>query len=123
MSDDAGRPLVDLRARTKAFALRVIRLVQSLPRTPVGRVLGDRALRSGTSIGAHYREASRGRSTAESASELNTGIQELDEAMYWMELIVEAGLVKPARMTAIQDEADQLLRILVAMTKNAKRGC
>jgi four helix bundle protein len=75
----------DLRARTKAFALRIIRLYSSLPKITEAQVLGKQLLRSGTSVGAHYREATRARSPAEFISKIEVGLQELEETVYWLE--------------------------------------
>src|SRR5262245_43354069 len=111
----------DLRARTLHFALRVVRMYSSLPKSEVARVLGHQALRSGTSVGAYYREGSRARSTAEFVSKIETAIQELDETLYWLELIVGSQLVKAARLAALQAEAHELLAILTASVKTAKR--
>jgi four helix bundle protein len=115
-----GGELVDLRTRTKQFALRVIRLYGALPNTTVAQVLGKQALRSGTSVGAHYREGHRARSTAEFVSKLEVGIQELDETAYWLELIVESGTLPQDRLADLLDEANQLTAILVTCVKNAK---
>jgi four helix bundle protein len=79
----------ELKRRTKAFALRVMTLVDHLPNNSKGRVLGDQLLRSGTSLGANYRAACRSRSTAEFISKLGNVLEEADESAYWMELIVE----------------------------------
>jgi four helix bundle protein len=79
----------DLRTRTKQFALRIIRLYGALPSGNVAQVLGKQLLRSGTSVGAHYREGCRARSTAEFVSKLEVGLQELDESAYWLELLVK----------------------------------
>jgi four helix bundle protein len=111
----------DLNDRTKQFALRVIHMYASLPKSDVARVLGHQALRSGTSVGAHYREGHRARSTAEFVSKIETAIQELDETKYWFELIVGAELVKAARLAALQAEANELLAIFTASVKTAKR--
>jgi four helix bundle protein len=118
MSDEQ----VDLRTRTKQFALRIIRLFGALPNTTVAQVLGKQALRSGTSVGAHYREGHRARSNAEFISKLETGLQELDETSYWLELIVEAGIFPQGRLSDLQDEANQLTAILVTCVKNAKQA-
>ena len=77
MNEEGGR-LVDLRARTKAFALRIVRLYASLPKTTEAQVLGKQLLRSGTSVGAHYREAHRARSDAEFVSKIEIALAELD---------------------------------------------
>ena len=111
---------MDLRDRTKQFALRIIRLYTCLPKSTEAQVLGKQVLRSGTSVGAHYREAHRARSTAEFISKLEGGLQELEETAYWLELLVEAGLVPETRMGSLLEEADQLTAILVTCVKNAK---
>ncbi len=85
----------DLRQRTKEFALRIIRLYGTLPRTTESQVIGKQVLRSGTSIGAHYREANRARSNAEFSSKIGVALQELDETAYWLELLAEIGIVSP----------------------------
>jgi four helix bundle protein len=107
--------------RAKAFALRIVHLFTSLPRTDVARVLGRQMLRSGTSVGAHGREAFRGRSTAEVISKLEVAIQELDETMYWLELLVQAEIVSAERVESLLAEANELLAILVASVKTMKR--
>ena len=110
----------DLRQRTKQFALRIIRLFAALPMTTEAQVLGKPLLRSGTSVGAHYREATRSRSTAEFVSKIEGGLQELDESAYWMELLVESNMVGASRLGDLQREADELTAILVTCSKNAK---
>jgi four helix bundle protein len=113
--------MTDLRTRTRAFALRVVRL-STLPKTTEAQVLGKQVLRSGTSVGAHYREAHRARSTAEFISNFESGLQELDETCYWLELLVESGIVpREERLAVLIDEADQLAAILVTCVKNAKQ--
>jgi four helix bundle protein len=108
------------RLRTKQFALRIIRLYASLPKTTEAQVLGQQALRSGTSVGAHYREATRGRSNAEFISKLETGLQELDETAYWLELLVEGGVVPAHRLQDLLQETEELIAIFVTVVKNAK---
>jgi len=100
--------------------LRVIRLYSALPKRTEAQVLGKQLLRSGTSVGAHYREASRARSDAEFISKLEGGLQELAESIYWMELIVESEIFPVAQMTDLIGEANELAAILVTCTKNAK---
>src|SRR5262249_13939624 len=121
MKDEGNGKPVDLKARTKAFALRMIRLYSAMPNTVVAQVIGRQLLRSGTSVGAHYREASRGRSTAEFVSKIECALQELEEAAYWLELVSESGLLKPARLSAIQREVEELTKILTTCVKNAKQ--
>lgn len=111
---------VDLRTRTKQFALRIIRLYRALPDTSVAYVLGKQLLRSGTSVGAQYREGYRARSSAEFITKLEIGRQELDETAYWLELLVEGGIISAERLADFQDEASQLTAILVTCVKNAK---
>jgi four helix bundle protein len=115
-------PSKDLRTRTKQFALRIIRLYGALPDSSVAQVLGRQLLRAGTSVGAHYREGFRARSTAEFISKLETGLQELDESAYWLELLVEGGIMPAAKLEDLQDEVNQLITILVTCVKNAKGG-
>jgi four helix bundle protein len=83
----------DLRIRTKAFALDVIRLFSSLPKTSVAQVLGKQLLRCGTSVGAQYREATRSRSRAEFVSKIESALQELEETTYWLDLLAESGTI------------------------------
>jgi len=114
----AGRP--DLKVRTKAFALRVIDLASSLPRTGAGQVIGGQLLRSGTSVGAQYREATRARSDAEYASKVSSALQELEESSYWMELLAESGTVDGERLRGLMAEAEELTRMLVTCSKKAR---
>jgi four helix bundle protein len=111
----------DLKKRTKQYALRIIRLYSSLEKNAVAQVLGRQLLRSGTSVGAHYREASRGRSVAEFVSKMEGGLQELDETAYWLELLVETKAVSAKRLAPLMDETEQLLSIFVASVKTSKQ--
>lgn len=104
-----------LRSRTKQFALRVMRLVRSLPNTPEARVIGSQVLRSGTAIGANYRAAGRGRSRAEFAAKIGVVLEEADETVYWLELLVEGGVVAEKRMAALLREAEELVKIFATM--------
>ena len=112
----------DLASRTKEFALRVIRLYTALPNSTEAQVLGKQLLRSGTSVGAHYREAIRARSNAEFISKLEGGMQELEESSYWLELFVEAEIISAEKLNPLMAEANELMAILVTCTKNAKVG-
>lgn len=114
-------PLLDLRARTKAFALRILRLYSSLPRKAEAQVLGKQVLRSGTSFGAHYREAKRARSNAEFVSKMECGLQELEETVYWMELLAESKIIEPTRLQALLKEAEELTAIFVSSVKTVKQ--
>lgn len=111
----------DLRERTKQFALRIVRMYSVLPNGPVAWVLGKQVLRSGTSVGAHYREASRARSTAEFVSKIEGALQELEETRYWLELLVDAKLLPSSRLQSLLAETDELTAILVSSAKTAKR--
>jgi len=114
------KPL-DLKLRTKAFALRVIRTYATLPKSnTVAQVLGKQVLRSGTSVGANYREASRGRSKAEFISKFGDCLKEIEETDYWLELLVESGSVAPTQMAGLLDETRQLTAIFTTIDKNAK---
>ena len=106
----------DLRIRTKEFARRVARVFRALPaRDRVAQVWGDQLLRAGGSVGANYREAQRGRSTAEYVSKLGDCLREADEALYWLELIEEEKLLSPARLASLKDEASQLIAIFITL--------
>ncbi|MCH8979842.1 MAG: four helix bundle protein [Armatimonadetes bacterium] len=106
--------------RTKSFALTIIRLYSSLSKDTLSQTLGRQAMRSGTSVGAHYREAYRARSAAEFVSKLEGGLQELEETCYWHELMSESGVVEAEAVAPILDEAEELIRIFVASVKKAK---
>jgi four helix bundle protein len=111
----------DLKPRTKVFALRVIRMYSKLPKNDtVAQVLGKQVLRSGTSVGANYREASRGRSKAEFISKIGDCLKEIEESEYWLELLVDSGCVLAARMAELLDETRQLIAIFTTIDKNAK---
>jgi four helix bundle protein len=112
----------ELKERTFEFGVRVVRAVESLPRDDVGRTLGRQLLRAGTSVGANYRAAARARSRADFVAKLGVVEEECDEASYWMELIVALKLLKPTRLANLAKEADELLAIIVASIKTARRG-
>lgn len=109
-----------LRDRTKSFALRIIRMFGALPKTTEAQVMGKQVLRSGTSVAANYREASRARSDAEFLSIMGIVERELDETALWLELLVESGIVTTRKMSDLQQETDELLRITVQSIKTAK---
>ena len=110
----------ELKDRTKAFALRVIRLVEALPTGRTTDVIGRQLLRAGTSVGANYRAACRGKSRKDFVSKLGTVEEECDESLFWMELLVEAGLVPLDRLAELMTEADEILSIIVASRKTAR---
>ena len=100
--------------------MRVIRLYGALPKTTDAQVLGKQLLRSGTSVGAHYREAIRARSVAEFVSKIEGGLQELEETSYWLELLVESGIVSADRLVELRKEAEELIAMFVSSVKTAK---
>jgi four helix bundle protein len=110
-----------LRERTKAFALRIIKMYCRLAKSTEAQVLGKQALRSGTSVAANYREASRARSDAEFISKLGVVEQELDETLLWLELLVESGIVPETKMADLHQEADELLRMTITAIKTTRR--
>ena len=92
-----------------------------MPKTTEAQVLGKQVLRSGTSVGANYREATRARSTAEFVSKVGVGLQELEETDYWLELLADSGIVPEARLTDLRNELNELTAILVSSVKTAKK--
>src|SRR5687768_17020228 len=113
---------VDLKERTRQFALRVVPLYCALPKSSAAQVLGKQALRAGTSVGAHYREAARARSQAEFISKLEVALQELDETDYWLALIADSEIIPRQRLTELLAEIQELTAILVASVKTAKKN-
>jgi len=112
----------DLRQRTKAFALRVIRLVDSLPRRRSADAIGNQLLRSGTSVAANYRASCRARSLADFIAKMGIVEEEADESAYWMELLIESGLAPETRPAGLLGEANELVAITVASIRTAKKG-
>ena len=110
----------DLRKRTKDFALRIIRMYVALPKTTEAQVLGKQVLRSGTSVGANYREAYRSRSHAEFIAKAGDSLKEIEETAYWLELLEESGIVKAARLHDLRRETDELIAIFVSIIKKAR---
>ena len=113
---------IELKKRTKQFALRVIRLIAALPKTVEGRAIANQLVRSGTSVGANYRAACRGRSKPEFVAKLGTVEEEADESAFWMELIIEGQLMKPKQVELLLQEANELLAIMVSSRKSASSG-
>jgi four helix bundle protein len=110
-----------LKRRTKQFALRVIRLIEALPRTRTAQVVGDQLLRSATSVAANYRAACRARSQADFVHKLGIVEEEADESLFWLEMVVETDLMPAARVQELIQEADELTAIFVASRKTAKK--
>lgn len=109
-----------MKERTKAFALRVIRLAGSRPRDRASEVMGRQLLRSGTSVGANYRSACRSRSDKDFMARMGLVEEEADESMYWMELLVQSKLVRRELVEDLLGEADEIVRIVVASIKTVK---
>ena len=112
----------DLKDRTKMFARRVLRLIDSLPKNRQGWIIGDQLGRSGTSVGANYRAACRGRSRAEFIAKLGTVIEEADESAYWLELIIEEKILKADLVKPLWEEAQEITAIMVTSRKTAESG-
>jgi len=111
---------IELKRRTKAFGLRIINLVGELPRGVVPDTIGRQLLRSGTSVGANYRAACRARSTADFISKMGIVEEEADESFYWLEMLIDAGIIKAKRLEALLSEADELVSIAVSSIKTAR---
>jgi len=114
-------PQVDLKDRTRAFALAVIRLVDDLPRGRSADVIGSQLLRAGTSVGANYRAACRARSRKEFLAKLGIVEEETDESQFWLELVEERRLADAERVSSLSDEARQLVAIVVSSIRTARR--
>ena len=112
----------ELKKRTKQFGLRVIQLVESLPKTKTATAIGNQLLRSGTSVGANYRAACRGRSKAEFIAKLGIVEEEADESAYWLEMLVEAKVLKADSVAGLLAEADELTAIMATSRKTARQN-
>lgn len=110
----------DLKVRTKQFALRIIRLYTSLPKTTEAQVIGKQVLRSGTSVGAQYREAQRAKSDADFINKVEGSLQELDETGYWLELLKDSGIFPAEKLESLLKETDELTAIFVTIVKKVK---
>jgi len=110
-----------LKKRTKDFAIRIVKLSQALPKTDVGRTLGRQVLRSGTSVAANYRAVCRARSRAEFVSRMAVVVEEADETVFWLELLVDAGVVPLRRLDSLIKEANELLLLSAASLRTAKQ--
>lgn len=113
-------PPYDLSERTKDFALRIIRLFDSLPATEVARVLGRQLLRSATSVGAHYREAQRAKSGPDFVSKIEGALQELEETRYGIELMMGAEILPAFQLESLFEESTELIAIFITIAKKAK---
>ncbi len=115
-----AEPKRDLRHRTKAFAVRVVKLVDALPATRAAGVIGQQLMRSATSVGANYRSACRGRSQAEFIAKLGIVEEEADETIYWFELLIETGLVPEAMLKDLIREANEITAMVVASIRTSR---
>ncbi|MBI4810545.1 MAG: four helix bundle protein [Ignavibacteriales bacterium] len=109
-----------LKERTKQFAIRIVNLFRSLPRTDEARTIGKQILRSGTSIASNYRAACRARSKVEFISKMGTVVEETDETVLWLELLIDTKIIKKEKMSNILQEANELLAIFAASQYTAK---
>jgi len=109
-----------LRTRTKAFALRIIRMSQALPRSREANVIVQQVLRSATGMAANYRAAGRSRSKAEFIAKIGVVVEEADETVFWLEMLADSGIVQPAQLQGLLDEATQLVAIFTASRKTAR---
>ena len=112
----------ELLTRTKAFGLRILKLMDHLPRNTSGRPIGSQLVRSGTSVGANYRAACRSRSRAEFAAKLGVVAEEADETVYWLEVIRDGNLLPAKKLTELLKEADELTAIFTAGRRTSSRN-
>jgi four helix bundle protein len=114
------KPADELKMRTKKFAIRIVKLFQALPHRDDARTLGKQLLRSGTSVGTNYRAVCRSRSKAEFLARLGIVVEEIDETVFWLELLVESNIVSQQRLGSLQQEAKELLAIFASSQLTAK---
>jgi four helix bundle protein len=112
----------ELKQRTKAFAIRIVNLFRSLPRSPDAQTLGKQVLRSGTSVAANYRAVCRARSKGEFIAKMGIVVEEADETVFWLELLSETGIVSVQRTQELMKEANQLVAIFGASLRTSKGG-
>ncbi|QBG48423.1 four helix bundle protein [Verrucomicrobia bacterium S94] len=110
----------ELRIRTKQFALRIMKLVETLPNTVAGKAIANQLMRSGTSVGANYRAACRARSNAEFIAKLGIVLEEADETEFWLELIMDGQLLPKDKVESLKKEAAQITAIMAASRKTAQ---
>ena len=111
----------DLRERTTEFALRIVRMYSNLPKTTAAQTLGKQVLRSGTSVGAQFRESQRAKSDADFINKLEGVLQEADETAYWLELLVKSEIVSAGKLEALRKETDEIIAILVTIVTKVKK--
>ena len=114
-------PAEELKVRSKRFAIRIVKLFRSLPRTDDARIIGKQVLRAGTSVAANYRAVCRARSKAEFIAKIGIVVEEADETTFWLELLVDTEIVRESRMRGLMNEANELLAIFAASQYTARR--
>ena len=119
---NALQKAAELKQRTKDFAIRVVKLYRSLPHTPDAQTLGKQLLRSGTSVAANYRAVCRTRSKADFISKMGVVLEEADETVFWLELLIETGVLNADRTSALLKEANELLAVFGASLRTSKQG-
>ncbi|MEO5720057.1 MAG: four helix bundle protein [Chthoniobacterales bacterium] len=122
MNAECGTRNTELKQLTFEFGVRVVRLVEALPRSATAQVIGRQLLRAGTSVGANYRAAKRARSRPEFVAKLGICEEECDESIYWIELLIALGVVKESRAAELCQEANELVAILVTSIKTAREN-
>ena len=120
MVDTALDKALNLQERTKGFALRIIRMFRLLPKTQDAQVIGKQVLHSGTAAAANYRAACRARSKTEFIAKIGIVVEEMDETLFWLELLVDAQIVPSGKMRQLTDEANQILAIFAASQRTAR---
>jgi four helix bundle protein len=122
VSAELGTRSSELKERTFDFGVRVVRLVESLPKGTTTQVIGRQLLRAGTSVGANYRAAKRARSRADFIAKLGIVEEECDETIYWIELLIALDVLKPSRVSDLLTEANELVAMVVASIKTARQN-
>jgi four helix bundle protein len=110
----------EMKKRTKRFAIAIVRFAQTLPKDSITAIMTRQLVKSGTSVGANYRSSCRAKSDADFISKMTTAEEEGDETLFWLEVLVEAEIVRAAEVAGLLDEADQLVRIIVASIKTKR---
>lgn len=113
---------IELKNRTKSFAIRIINLYRSLPKNEESRIIGKQILRSGTSVAANYRAVCRSRSHADFIAKMSIVVEEMDETLFWMEILIHAKIVTSSRLASLQNESDELMAIFAASLQTAKQN-
>lgn len=116
------RQAVELKDRTKAFAVRIVRLIRALPPGMESRVIGHQLIRAGTAVAANYRAVCRSRSRAEFLAKMSIVLEEADESAFWLELLVDTELVPEPKLASLRSEANQLVAIFNASRSTARKN-